>query len=257
LTDGANFFTIQVGENAMLLYYIRHADPIYRPDSITEFGKTQADALAKRLKIHGFDEIYSSSSIRAQMTAEPTLKALDKSFDDVFTWACEDCLWQTLTVPREDDPSRVDWAFRSGKYPEMLNSDEIRQMGFDWHTHTDFKDFKFGEGILTFNKACDEFFLSLGYRHDLKRHCFIAEKPNDKRVAFFAHQGIGLAFLSNILDIPYSIFATHFDLGHSSVTVVEFKEKNGLVIPRVLQVSNDSHLYKEGVSTKYQNEIDI
>lgn len=241
----------------MLLYYIRHADPIYNPDSITEFGKKQAEALVGRLSVHGFDEIYSSSSVRAQMTAEPTLRALGKNLNGVFDWAHESKLWNTLTVPRTDDPNRVDWAFRTGKYPEQFNSDEMRSFAFDWHTHPDFKEFKFTQGITEFNKACDEFFLSLGYRHDTTKHCFIAEKPSDKRIAFFAHQGIGLAFLSNVLDIPYPIFSTHFDLGHSSMTVIEFKEKNGLVFPKVLQLSNDSHLFKAGVSTKYQNEIDI
>lgn len=241
----------------MLFYYIRHADPIYNPDSITEFGKTQAEALSKRLAILGFDEIYSSSSIRAQMTAEPTLKALNKKLDGVFPWAHEIELWKTLTVEKYDDLTRIDWAFRTPKYTEKFNGDEMRLASFDWYKHEDFKDTKFEEGITKFNQSLDEFFLSLGYRHDHEKHCFIEEKPNDKRIAFFAHQGIGLAFLSHILDIPYPIFSTHFDLGHSSVTVIEFKKTGELVFPKVLQLSNDSHLYKEGVSTKYQNEIDI
>ena len=33
----------------MLLYIIRHADPIYNPDTLTTKGKLQASALAKRL----------------------------------------------------------------------------------------------------------------------------------------------------------------------------------------------------------------
>ena len=56
----------------MLFYYVRHGDPIYNPDSLTEFGHAQAEALAKRLSILGFDKIYASSSNRARQTAEPT-----------------------------------------------------------------------------------------------------------------------------------------------------------------------------------------
>ena len=33
----------------MLLYIVRHGDPIYNPDSLTERGKLQAAALGKRL----------------------------------------------------------------------------------------------------------------------------------------------------------------------------------------------------------------
>ena len=41
----------------MLFFYIRHGIPIYDPDSLTELGKKQADALAKRLSIYGIDKI--------------------------------------------------------------------------------------------------------------------------------------------------------------------------------------------------------
>ena len=42
----------------MLLYYIRHGDPIYNPDQLTPLGKRQAEAIGKRLAIHGIDKIY-------------------------------------------------------------------------------------------------------------------------------------------------------------------------------------------------------
>ena len=55
----------------MLLYYIRHADPIYNPDSLTPLGERQAEAVGRRLASHGVDKIFASSSIRAQLTAKP------------------------------------------------------------------------------------------------------------------------------------------------------------------------------------------
>ena len=33
----------------MLLFYIRHGDPIYNPDSLTPQGERQAEALAKQI----------------------------------------------------------------------------------------------------------------------------------------------------------------------------------------------------------------
>ena len=41
----------------MILYYLRHGDPIYSPDSLTPLGHEQAKALAKRLATYGLDEI--------------------------------------------------------------------------------------------------------------------------------------------------------------------------------------------------------
>ena len=81
---------------------------------------------------------------------------------------------------------------------------------------------------------------------------FLAERPNDDRVAVFAHQGVGLIFLSALLDIPYPQMSTHFDMSHTGITVIHFKG-DGIVIPRVLQLSNDSHLFAAGLPTAYHN----
>ena len=35
----------------MLLFVVRHGDPIYDPDSLTPLGKLQAEALANKVKI--------------------------------------------------------------------------------------------------------------------------------------------------------------------------------------------------------------
>ena len=53
----------------MLLYYVRHGDPIYDPNQLTELGKLQAAAVAKRLARYGVDEVYTSPSNRARQTA--------------------------------------------------------------------------------------------------------------------------------------------------------------------------------------------
>ena len=63
-----------------------------------------------------------------------------------------------------------------------------------------------------------------------------------------------MAFLSALTGVPYPLFCTHFGLEHSSMTVIRF-DGNDNVIPCVLQLSNDSHLYKEGLPTNYNGEI--
>ena len=73
----------------------------------------------------------------------------------------------------------------------------------------------------------------------------------------FAHQGFGLAFLSVLMNIPYPQFCVHFDMSHSDLTVIDFEEMNGLVVPKMLMLSNDSHLYRDGLPTRYHNKIYI
>ena len=55
----------------MIFFYVRHGDPIYNPDSLTPLGERQAEAIGKRLAMYGVDEIYSSTSERAKLTAKP------------------------------------------------------------------------------------------------------------------------------------------------------------------------------------------
>jgi broad specificity phosphatase PhoE len=55
----------------MLLFYVRHGDPIYDPDMLTPLGERQAESVARRMALFGIDEVYSSTSDRAMQTARP------------------------------------------------------------------------------------------------------------------------------------------------------------------------------------------
>ena len=237
----------------MIFYYVRHGDPIYSPDSLTEQGHKQARALAKRFELYGLDEVYCSTSIRAQQTAQPTCECLHK--DPVFLdWTNEAYAAAELGIIQEN--GKWNWAFMTPSYIESFNAPETFVLGHEWYNAPQFSQFK--KGILRIDEETDKFFANFGYKHNRTKNCYEITEPNDKRVALFAHEGFGLAFLSSILGIPYPIFCTHFNIGHSGVTVIHFgNEKNGIVYPRVLQLSNDSHLYKEEILSGYCNVFDI
>lgn len=246
----------------MLLYFIRHGDPIYDPDSLTEQGKKQANALAKRLSLVKFDEIYCSTSKRALQTAMPTCEKLNIT-PTMLDWANENYSWKELTI-KDDNEEKSKWVFHNRKCIETLNSKEVRDLGFDWFEHERLKKYDFGSSMSRINKKTDELLLSLGYLHDRDKCGYKVIERNDKRIAFFAHQGIGLAFLSSVTDIPFSCFSTRFDLGYSSYTVISFdqsgylyKTNEELVFPKILQLSNDSHLYKDDLSLDYHNTLKI
>ena len=85
----------------MLLYIIRHGDPIYDPDSLTEKGRLQALALAKRLSVHGLDQIFVSPMIRAQQTAAPACELLHLT-PQVEEWTSESLAWDDFACERDD-----------------------------------------------------------------------------------------------------------------------------------------------------------
>ena len=106
----------------MLLYYVRHGDPIYNPDQLTPLGKRQAEALAHRLTQHGLDEIYVSSSNRARETCMPTCEILKKE-PVVLDWTKEYYAWLQMTVTMED--GRKTWGFSSSECKKLFASAEL------------------------------------------------------------------------------------------------------------------------------------
>ena len=84
----------------MVFYYIRHGEPIYNPDSLTELGRKQAKALSKYFLSVGLDEIYSSTSNRAIQTAEPTCEALGLKAE-LLDFANECYAWRDFTIANE------------------------------------------------------------------------------------------------------------------------------------------------------------
>lgn len=238
----------------MILYFIRHGDPIYDPDSLTPLGQLQADALAKRLSRYNIDEIYASSSERAKQTAEPTCKLLHKEMK-ILDWCNEGYAWKEFAYT--DEHGIYSWIFEKPEMCRFLVSDEIKKLGNHWYKHPKFSDLNFENGINRIQKETDALMASLGYEHNREKHTYTHVSDSPERVALFAHQGFGMVFLSCLLDIPYPEFCTHFDLGHSSMTAIEFADNCDEVIPVALQLSNDSHIYGEGLPTKYQNRIYI
>ncbi len=245
----------------MLFYYIRHGDPTYDPDSLTPLGRRQAEAVGKRLAVHGIDKIFASSAERAKLTAKPLCEMLGMDMT-VLDWCNEGHVWNELVVSLPDG-SRT-WAFYHAPTRALFRSKEMRDMGDTFYTHPAFEDkttygiTQFESGLRRVQTGVDELIHSLGYTHDKARGGYVAEYPTDDRIALFAHQGFGGAFLSCLLDIPYPTFSTSFDLSHSSVTVIEFRAERGqFCVPHVLQLANDSHIYREGLPTKYNNEIYI
>jgi len=237
----------------MILYYIRHGDPIYNPDSLTPLGERQAEAVAKRLANCGLDEIYASTSNRAILTATPTAEILKKEIKLV-DFANEGHVSKELVYV---DNGKRSWLFHNKRIVKLFNSNEIRTLGDEWYTHPEFKDYDYKKGIDRIYRESDAFFKNLGYEHIPYTGQYKVINSNSKRIALFAHQSFGLAFLSCLLDIPYPMFSTHFDINHSCVTVINFQEADGVAIPVVYTHSNDSHLFSEGLPTNYNNEIKI
>lgn len=237
----------------MLFFYVRHGDPIYTPDSLTPFGERQAEAVGKLLRNLRVEEIYASTSNRAQLTAKP-LCEISKKEMTLLDFANEGYAWSELTCYSKAIEANT-WLFGAPEMKELFHTPELIALGNKWYEHPIFASPEFAgkdyeSAIKRIQKGSDELFESLGYKR-VSDGKYEVIKHSGKRVALFAHQGFGLAFLSCVVGIPYPIFSTHFDICTSGVTVIEFNDEGGYSYPRILTLSSSAHLYREGLPTRY------
>ena len=194
----------------MILYVVRHGDPDYEKDSLTELGRLQADALAKRVAASGLDRVYTSPLGRAKMTAEPTCRALGIT-PEVLEWTSEDEAFKDFSVEREGGGRT--WSFGSCRNTEYLTDE--RSLGDRWYEIYPFCSCASAkEGFERIKKGSDELLASLGYERDGKVYRIV--RPNDERVAVFCHYGAGTTWLSHLLSFPPPLFWGTFLINHSS-----------------------------------------
>ena len=236
----------------MLFFYVRHGDPTYTPDALTPIGERQAEAVGRRLARFGLDKIFSSTANRALQTAKPAAELTRKEIVPL-EWCREGNAWNEMAI--DDGTGHRKWCFSIPAIRRKFSSPEVLSLGEKWYEAPGFPENRFREGVERVGREVDAFFLSLGYRHDRENRCYIAENPNDERVALFAHQGFGTLFFSSLLDIPYPLFASRFDQTCTGMTVIEFKDDDGIVIPKMLELSCDAHLYAADLPTEYNKRI--
>lgn len=237
----------------MLIFYIRHGDPIYDPDQLTPLGHRQAESIAHRLALFGIDEVYSSTSNRAMQTAQPTCELLNKKMQTL-DFLNENHL-EGLHLPFEGNKRM--WVWVHPDYAHILTRRDVRELGDRWYEHPELKKFGFEKSIQPVTAQLDAFLASHGYEHDTDLGLYrVRERHHEKRIAIFAHESMGKIVMSHLLDVPYPYYAAHFEMKHSGMTVIRL-DSGGTspsdTVPReyararMLTLSNDSHLYRDGL----------
>ncbi len=237
----------------MILYVIRHADPTYSPDSLTEKGKRQAEALGRRLSVHGLDRIYCSPMVRAQMTAQPACELLGIK-PEILDWCSEATANNYFGFHDPENNDRWCWSF--GISPTRYKTEEVLSLGDRWYEAFPFCHTKGKEGYEFITRESDAFMESLGYKREGLKYKIV--NPSDERVAVFCHYGFGTTWLARLLCINPVLFWSTFDINHSGVTIINFaNDKSGYTAPKVLAFSDISHIYGERLPLQFTNYLDI
>ena len=220
----------------MKLLIIRHAEPDYSIDSLTEKGWREAHLLADMLVKQHIDDFYLSPLGRAQDTARPTLERLGRT-------------GETLAWMREFE----------GRYPSAYTGEPRRSwdlMPSVWcKEETAFHPTKWtelplygeqntvAENYAKVTAGVDELLARYGWHREGQ----LWRGGEDKTVALICHFALGMAVFAHLTGMSTVVAQNNFYLAPSSVTaLVTETDGEGNSHFRATSVGDISHLYAGG-----------
>lgn len=207
----------------MKILIIRHGDPDYSIDSLTERGKKEALLLKERLASINIKKAYISPLGRAALTAELSLPTnVERETKD---WLREFCyIWDRL--------------------PEDYNADREILDGKNWLDSPHFSD----EVRHRYANVCagfDELLAAHGYKKN--GYGYDVTHSNDDTIALFCHFGLECVLISRLLSVsPYPFFQGFCALTSSVTTFVSEERRKGKTSFRCIGFGDVSHLYAAG-----------
>lgn len=221
----------------MKILLIRHAEPDYENNTLTDKGFVEADYLSERLEYSNITHIYSSPLRRALLTAEPTSQKINKEIN-IREWLTE-FEGEVLL----DDERRIPW-----NMPPRIWLNEKDTFHIDgWRKSELYSSMDMIEKYDYVTKCFDGIMES----HGAKRESILYKGVNnDNVIALFCHFGVGMVLVSHLTGIsPILLWQTMF-LPTSSVTEFVTEERvKGEFVFKCKQMGDTSHLYKNNEST--------
>ena len=223
----------------MRLLLIRHGDPNYELDCLTEKGKREAELLAEKLKKEKIDYIYSSPLGRAKETCLYSAKAMGREQDVVIKDFLQEFHY-FVDLPT-GQKNVITWDLLPEYWtnvPEMYDIDK-------WCEQPFMKAGKIDEYYKWVCDGFDEILANHGYVRDGKY--YRAEKANTDTVAIFCHFGLICVLLSHLFSVPPTVLTHSFCGAPTSVTTVYSEERRkGKAYFRCASFGDISHLYVAG-----------
>ncbi len=217
----------------MNLIFIRHAEPDYAHDSLTEKGWREAELLTKRLCQMKIDEVYCSPLGRAIDTAKGYLAVTGKTAP-VLEWLRE--FPGHITDP-ETGEARIPWDLM----PTLWREDRRLYDKDEWITTELMLSGNTHEVYRRVTAEFERFLAEHGYVRD--GAFFRAERPNTDTVVFFCHFGIETVLISWLIGVSPIVLWQGFVAAPSSLTVLSTEEREkGIAVFRCNGYGDTAHL---------------
>ena len=223
----------------MKLLLIRHGDPDYEHDCLTETGKREAAMLAERIAPMPISDYYVSTMGRAKETAEATLKLAGRT--------AVECDWlREFDAPNGTPIVHPGSASEGGCVWDWLPQEWLGDARFlsaeHWRENELFRQAGVGEAYDRVISSFDTMLAEHGYVRD--GLLYRAEAPNAKTLALFCHLGLSCVLLSHLLNCSPMILWHGLAMAPTSVTTIYTEERRkGFASFRAASVGDISHLY--------------
>lgn len=253
----------------MRLIFIRHGDPDYAHDSLTEKGLREAACLAARVTTwDDIDGIFVSPLGRARLTAEIGLSRITpeqlteryrRSHPNILNdikngFPEETCPWLREFSYRVEDVTthqmQVPWDFMPEFYSKVpaFYGTEGPEKWMDlppYNTNPELKP-----AALEVFASFDRLLAGYGYERQDRIYFRDPEKAGndeDHCFLFFCHFGVTALILSHLMDIPFPLISMNFISMPTGVTVLNNENRRGNTSIFRLQFFGDtSHLRAGG-----------
>ena len=220
----------------MRILIIRHGDPDYENDCLTEKGRREASLLAERLKKENITAFYSSPLGRAKETCEFVAKAQGKENQiKVLPWLQE--FVHPVTFPN-GRPSTIAWDM----LPQEWCDERVLYDYDGWYNHPCYQNSGLKEKYLEVTQNLDELVKTHGYTR--VGQFYQTDKGNRDTIALFCHFGLESVLLSRLCNIsPVSLWHNFVALPTSITTLYTEERREGRAIFRCTGFGDTGHLF--------------
>ena len=227
----------------MRLILVRHGDPNYELDCLTELGHRQAEVVAERLMEEGIQKIFCSPQGRAQQTAKPFAELSGLKEIETLDFMREIRFGKADKLYMEGNP----WVCSFGLMHEGVNLQNP-----DWQSFPDFAENTATADVNAVQAGVDGWLATLGYRREGLYYRCTNETDEKKTYVLFSHGGSSTALLSRVFNIPFPHMCVMFGhIPHTCITSLRFDRNPGALAMPLLEYSVDArhlNMFREGMT---------
>lgn len=222
----------------MKILIIRHGDPDYAHDCLTERGRREAELLADRICAMDIKAFYVSPLGRVRETASFTLKRLNRT--------ATECQWLREFAPGIRRPDVADRRSIAWDWlPQDWTEEEYFYHRNLWMHHPVMEEANVPQEYQWVTENLDRLLAEYGYVRD--KNIYRVERANRDTIAFFCHFGLESVLIGHLTGISPMLLWHHTVAAPTSVTTIYTEERRkGIALFRVGGFGDTSHLYLAG-----------